>query len=197
MSISHTLSKRSCSLPSIVYSNSVGWFIIDAHHILFPPAYSYRFIHSLKSSITSIVLPNWCCNDVSYIEFDFSRFTNLKSLKIGNDSFSSVRTFLIDGLHSLKTLDIGDDSFTFDKTGIFGGLSSTKRDEVGDFSKSFKILNCESLESIRIGVFSFTDFAGDFELRNLNSLRSIQIGEIDIISNNFYRCSFLIRGIME
>lgn len=108
-----------------------------------------------------------------------------------------MRTFIIDGLKSLKTLEIGDDSFTFDKTGLFCCMTAAMREEVGDTSKSFRILNCESLESIRIGVFSFTDYAGDFELKNLNSLQSIQIGDIDILSNNFYQCSLLIRGSFE
>ena len=45
-------------------------------------------------------------------------------------------------------------------------------------SKSFHILNCESLESIQIGPKSFSDFGGDFELKNLPQLQSIQIGTI-------------------
>ena len=42
--------------------------------------------------------------------------------------------------------------------------------------KIFHILNCESLESIDIGEYSFSDFGGDFELKNLPQLQSIQIG---------------------
>ena len=62
-------------------------------------------------------------------------------------------------------------------------------------SKSFHILNCESLESIQIGEFSFSDFGGDFELKNLPQLQSIQIGTIGSRSYNFYYSSFVIRGI--
>ena len=62
-------------------------------------------------------------------------------------------------------------------------------------SKSFHILNCESLESIQIGEYSFSDFGGDFELKNLPQLQSIQIGKISSDSFNFYYCSFVIRGI--
>ena len=40
-------------------------------------------------------------------------------------------------------------------------------------SKSFHILNCESLESIQIGAFSFSDFGDGFELMNLPQLHSI------------------------
>ena len=64
-----------------------------------------------------------------------------------------------------------------------------------DQSKSFHILNCESLESIQIGEYSFSDFGGEFELKNLPHLQSIQIGTIKSISCNFYHSSFVIGGI--
>ena len=62
-------------------------------------------------------------------------------------------------------------------------------------SKSFHILNCESLESIQIDLHSFSDFGGEFELKNLTQLQSIQIGEIGSNSNSFRGSSFVIRGI--
>ena len=64
-----------------------------------------------------------------------------------------------------------------------------------DVSKSFHILNCESLESIQIGAYSFSDFGGEFELKNLPQLQSIQIGTIGSTSRNFNYSSFVIRGI--
>ena len=134
--------------------------------------------------MTSITIPNWTCNDIDYTVFDFSRFSRVKSIEIGNNCFESVKTFQIDGLNRLKSIKIGNNSFTQKKNG--GG---------NDESKSFHILNCESLESIRIGEYSFSDFAGGFELKNLPQLRSIQIGSIGSKSNNFYHSSFVIRGI--
>ena len=64
-----------------------------------------------------------------------------------------------------------------------------------DESKSFHILNCESLESIQIGEYSFSDFGGDFELKNCPQLQSIQIGTIGSDSGNFHSSSFVLRGI--
>ena len=61
-------------------------------------------------------------------------------------------------------------------------------------SKSFYVLNCELLESIQIGQYSFSDFGGEFELKNLPQLQSIQIGNIGNVSFNFYYSSFVIRG---
>ena len=117
------------------------------------------------------------------VDWDVSWFLNLESIEIGNDCFGSVKTFQIDGLNRLKTIKIGINSFT------------QKKNDCGDEeSKSFHILNCESLESIEIGEYSFSDFGGKFELKNLPQLQSIQMGIIGSRSFNFYNSSFVIRG---
>ena len=138
----------------------------------------------MEWTATSIVLPNWTCNDKNYTIFDFSRFIQVESIEIGDDCFESVQTFEIDGLNRLKTIKIGINSFTQNKY-WYGNNKS----------KSFHILNCESLESIQIGEYSFSDFAGDFELKNLPKLQSIRIGTTGSESFNFYYSSFVIRGI--
>ena len=90
------------------------------------------------------------------VDWDVFWFLNLESIEIGNDCFGSVQTFQINGLNRLKTIKIGNNSFT-----------QKKNSDGNDESKSFHILNCESLESIQIGAYSFSDYAGDFELKNL------------------------------
>ena len=101
------------------------------------------------------------------VDWDVSLLLNLESIEIGTDCFGAVKTFKIDGLNRLKTIKIGYCSFT------------QKQNLVEkDVSKSFHILNCESLESIQIGEWSFSDYGGDFELKNLPQLQSIQIGTI-------------------
>ena len=100
-----------------------------------------------------------------------------------------MQTFKIDGLNRLKTIKIGDNSFSQVKKGKWGYTKTNNQ------SKSFHILNCESLESIQIGEYSFSDFAGEFELKNLPQLQSIQIGTIGRESFNFRNSSFVIRGI--
>ena len=117
-------------------------------------------------------------------DWDVSWLLNLESIEIGNDCFGSVQRFKIDGLNRLKTINIGNNSFT--QKNISEGNGSMK---------SFHILNCESLESIQIGEFSFSDFGGEFELKNLPLLQSIQIGTIESVSYNFYNSSFAVRGI--
>ena len=98
-----------------------------------------------------------------------------------------METFKIMRLNRLKTIRIGKKSYT--KMKNWYGF---------DKSKSFHILNCESLESIQIGEYSFSDFGGEFELKNLPQLQSILIGTIGTIgseSYNFYHSSFVVRSI--
>ena len=117
-------------------------------------------------------------------EYCLHNLNSLGTVEIGNDCFGSIQTFRIEGLNQLKTIKIGNNSFTHKKNG-YGN----------DKSKSFHILNCESLKSIQIGEYSFSDFGGDFELKNLPQLQSIQIDAIGSKSRNFFKSSFVIRGI--
>ena len=132
--------------------------------------------------VTDLTISSNCCNDLNAL--DLNRFEWLRSIEIGNDCFESVKTFKIDGLNQLKTIKIGNNSFT-QKKNSYGN----------DKSKSFHILNCESLESIHIGEYSFSDFGGQFKLKNLPQLQTIQIGTIKKDSWNFRYSSFVIRGI--
>ena len=141
-------------------------------------------LQAIDKSVTSIIIPNRTCNDKDYTIFDFSRFSIVESIEIGDDCFGSVQTFKIEGLNRLKTIKIGNNSFTQEED-----------DDGNDSSKSFRILNCESLKSIEIGEDSFSDFGGEFELKNLPQLQSIQIGTIGSDSYNFFGSSFVIRGI--
>ena len=153
-------------------------------------------LNELDSSIINMNIPSWSFNnELSMIELNLNRFVNLKSIEIGNDCFESVQTFQIDGLNRLKRLKIGINSFTqvksIDFDNDWDGSISKCRNE----SKSFHILNCESLKVIEIGCCSFADFGGEFELRNLDNLESIKIGKIGYRSMNFCYSSFIIRGI--
>ena len=95
-----------------------------------------------------------------------------------------VKTFNVQNNSNLQYLYIQKNSFT-----------QRKNSYGNDASKSFHILNCESLESIQIGQYSFSDFGGEFELKNCPQLQSIQIGIIGSNSYNFYSSSFEIEGI--
>ena len=103
--------------------------------------------------------------------------------------------FWIKGLNRLKRLKIGNDSFTQVKSNDFKNDFSSSISKCRNESKSFHILNCELLKVIEIGCYSLFDFGGEFELRNLDNLESIKIGDIGSVSMNFIWSSFNIRGI--
>ena len=157
-------------------------------------------IHSFYLSATSIIFTKYSCNNRDCIEFNLSRLSLIESIKIDNDCFKSVQTFKIDGLNRLKTLKIGNFSFTQIEQADIDDDDDYEDNE--DFlnepntpSKSFYILNCESLESIQIGRYSFSGFGGEFELKNLPQLQYIHIGTVERKSCNFYYSSFVIQGI--
>ena len=140
-------------------------------------------ITDVNCQVINYTTPSDYGNDLK--ELNLNQFKWLGSIEIGDDCFGSVKIFQIDGLNRLKTIKIGINSFTQKKNG-----------RGQDKSKSFHILNCESLESIQIGEKSFSDYAGKFELKNLPQLQSIQIGANGSKSWNFcYGSSLVIRGI--
>ena len=147
---------------------------------------------SLDSNTTSIQIPDYSINNENYTTFNFSRFTSLRELIIGDCCFSAVNEFKIDGLNHLKSLKIGYNSFTHLKSG-----DEWNSDKAYNPSRSFHILNCNELESIEIGRYSFSDYGGGFELNNLPKLESIKIGDIENDSFNFYYSSFVIKGIID
>ena len=159
-------------------------FIDISNHLMNSLPLLFNELLTFDTAISSILISSYSCNVMDCTILDFSRFTRVRSIEIGNDCFESVQTFKINGLNRLKTIKIGKNSFT-QKKNSWGN----------DSSKSFHILNCESLEFIEIGKYSFSDFAGKFELKNLPQLQSIQIGSIGSTSNNFNHSSFVIRGI--
>ena len=103
--------------------------------------------------------------------------------------------FNINGLSKLKSLKIGRNSYTEMNEENWKYSKNDTKETADNQLKSFHILNCDSLESIQIGEYSFSDFGGGFELSNLKSLKSIQIGTIGMRSYNFYWSSFVIRGM--
>ena len=152
-------------------------------------------LNELDSSLSNLNIPSWSFNnELNMIELNLNRFENLESIEIGNYCFESVQTFKIEGLNRLQSLKIGRNSFTQVKYNDYDNDGSGSISKCRNESKSFHILNCESLKMIEIGCCSFADFGSEFELRNLDNLESIKIGEIGNSSMNFLYSSFIIRG---
>ena len=186
---------KSSSISSIEFGMNVLIFVDVNESLCKLIPIPLNNLNELDSSISNLNIPSWSFNnELNMIDLNLNRFVNLKSIEIGNDCFESVQTFQIEGLNRLQRLKIGNNSFTQFKSNDF------KNDWYGSYtncrneSKSFHILNCESLKVIEIGRYSFADFGGEFELRNLDNLESIKIGRIGYESRNFCYSSFIIRG---
>ena len=144
----------------------------------------------MNLNVTNLIISSNSCNELS--ELNLNEYRYLKSIEIGDNCFMNVGTFKIDGLNELKSLKIGINSFTHLK-------SDDKWDnkKANNRNRSFHVLNCDKLESIEIGRYSFSDYGGGFELKNLPKLSTIKIGEIGNDSYNFWYSSFVIQGNID
>ena len=97
----------------------------------------------------------------------------LKRIEIGNECFTNVREFVIDGLESLESVKIGEKCFS---------ISDDQRND-----GICQITNCPNPRQLEIGDYSFVDFKS-FELSNLNSIQSIKFGSC------FWYTDFSLKG---
>ena len=58
----------------------------------------------------------------------------------------------------------------------------------------FSVINCEKLESIEIGEYSFHDYGDEFQLSNLPLLHTLQIGFDEMRSSNFIKQNLNIQS---
>ena len=109
--------------------------------------------------------------------FDFSRFALLKELIIGNGCFPNVNSFIIDGLNHLKSLKIGDDSFTnsyrsnYSRSFSILNCVELKSVEIGeysfsDYSGDFELKNLPKLSTIKMGSSTFR-YSSSFVIKGI------------------------------
>ena len=122
--------------------------------------------------------------------WDASWFYNLESIEIGNKCFASVQTFKIEGLNRLKTIKIGNNSFSqyeeyygSDESKSFhilncGSLESIQIGErsFNDFAGDFELKNLPQLQSIQIGTigrYSSNFWWSSFVIRGIELILNI------------------------
>ena len=132
-------------------------------------------------NIEDIVVPDYKFEYEHYL--NFNKYKSVKTINIKGNNFSNADHFILNDLETLETVEIDHDCFYRDD----------RRDRM---NRTFSILNCNHLRSLKIGAFSFFYFSGGFELTGLPSLELIQIGEKDEDSFSFSRCNFVIRGML-
>ena len=159
-------------------------------------------IQSIDLDSRRVQISDGCCNDIVYTTFDFSRFYNVEEIIIGNDCFENVDTFVVNELNTLKSLKIGNRSFSKIKSVDDWEYERVKN----DCMYRFQISNCNELESVEIGRFSFVTFRDNFVLQSLPKLATIKIGSIESDTSesnnrgwsaNFAFASFVVEGMMD
>ena len=145
---------------------------------------SSRDLESAYSRVCVLVVDSRCCNDSELKAIDFSRFSNLRELRVGDDSFENVEGVKVIGLAELRRIVIGENSFT-----------KRKKDEYfpENPDRHFHLRNCERLTELKIGCFSFCDYSV-CEIDNLLSLEVIEIGDLNGMSYNFYHASLELKS---
>ena len=117
--------------------------------------------NALASSVTTIIIDNGV-SEPEFTELDLTRFTQLKSLVIGQRSFAYVETVNITGLSELERIEIGARSFS--KWDIF-------RD---DPNRHFYLKDCPRLKSLKMDENSFSDYSV-IEIENVDALETIEM----------------------
>ena len=88
------------------------------------------------------------CNENTFTNLDFSRFSNLQSIEVGDNSLMYVKNVKIDGLSKLEKVNIGQNSFTEYRNGY----------DSNSQNNSFVMKNCDSLKSLSIDRYSFSNY---------------------------------------
>ena len=111
----------------------------------------------ISEDMTELIVPGNRCNDEDITVLDFSRFTGLKKIVVGDGCFENVNELKLVGLGELESVVIGVNSF----------LSS---------SGVFTLQRCDSLTELTIGHSSFDGYHG-IVLDGVPVLESVSVGD--------------------
>ena len=136
---------------------------------------------SLDSTVTDVIIDNGM-NEPDLTELDLTRFSQLKSLLVGDYCFSSVNEVKLIGLNELESVVIGSNCFT-------------QKREGDNLNRHFYLKNCPKLKSLEIGHHSFSDYRV-CEIENVNALEVIEIGDLNNESHSFYYASLELKSIL-
>lgn len=118
----------------------------------------------------------------NHTSLNFSMFHSLTHLTITNSRLINVHTFSLIGLNLLESVTIHGHSFAYFPPlisaphNVLNPTPGAFKTEVLFANRKFEISKCESLESIDIGIRSFTDFVS-FSLTELNKLKSFVMSD--------------------
>ena len=135
---------------------------------------------NMDKDVVDLVIASKCCNDGKSRVLDLSRFSKLRSLKIGDECFKNVDEVKMVGLAQLETVAIGKNSFT-----------DTER--LKNPNRHFYLKNCPVLKELKIGTGSFSDYTV-CEIEDAKALETIEIGDLKERSVNFFWADLVLRS---
>lgn len=143
--------------------------------------------YSIPNSINRIIISSNSLNVNSFTTMDFSDYSSLKMIEIGDECGMYVTSVKITGLNSLKSVRIGENSFTTEK-----GDHPYERNAAG----TFRLEGCPKVKSLEIGLFSFSSYKQCL-IANVGALESIEMGEWGSNASdgyNFYWASLELKS---
>ena len=132
----------------------------------------------MDGNVETLIVDSNVCNDESFTAMDLSSFTGLKTLEVGDYSFTYVSEMKMIGLSGLERVVIGKHCFN-------GAGANT--------DGHFYLKNCKRLRELKIGLRSF-EYYTVCEIENVPSLEVIEMGELDKVSYNFSCASLELKS---
>ena len=143
-------------------------------------------LENVSAGVGVLVVDSGCCNDSGLRELDFSRFSNLREVRVGNECFMYVDEVKLSGLSKLESVVIGKNSFAKIKI---------VRPEYNP-NRHFYLKDCERLRELKMGCWSFSDYSV-CEIDNVPSLEVIEMGDLNERSCNFFYASLELKSDSE
>lgn len=138
-------------------------------------------VNALSENVNCIIAAE--CEYDQNKELSFGRFSNLKRLEVGNNCFSTVEIFAVDGLPNLEYVVVKNNSFT----------KPNFVTTVKDVNRHFYVKSCPKLKEVTIGRGSFEDYSS-CEFENVPSLEVLEIGDRMDSSESFLYASLELQS---
>ena len=146
---------------------------------------SVRELENVDVGVGVLVVDSGCCNDNGLKMLDFSRFRNLREVRVGNECFNDVKEVKLNGLKQLERVVIGKQCFYEYNNWAYHGQDGY-----------FYLKNCERLRELKIGRWSFREYSV-CEIENVPSLEVIEMGELNEESWSFKNASLELKSDSE
>ena len=175
------------------YSGPSSMPSVNITPVSVPPKPRETTIHNgsefqrLTIYVEVIIVVSHCCNESNVVGLDFSRFRNLREVRVGNECFEYVEEVKLIGLSKLERVVIGMNSFTKEKNRWPWSMIPNRH---------FYLKDCERVRELKFGCDSFYDYSV-CEIENVPSLEMIEMGDLNKDSGNFYHASLELKSDSE